>query len=361
MLEKLNSKNDIEIGLGFFEQSMPVFSITNKQAEVTESHGQKIYLDKSEAIKDFDQDLKIEESDQGPGKNITEYLNNAQILIKHKDYSLALNLLREASNRNSHHPRTLKLLAKCLDETTKTQEAIIAYKALVKVDYGFESLFGYGNALYKVGQDQEALEKYFEALANLTQEHSDLFELYKNMGNIFVRKGDFEAAEEYYNKAYTINNNSDVLLINFGTLEVQRNDFEKALYCFRKAVEINPESDKAWVGLAMVHSQLSDTELAWANLDTALEINPKNRTAVHLAANWGHRDQRLEKAILALENLLGSVEVDEDMSLVLINLFCMSGKYELAELEIERVLAWNPDQQEVRELQRKLIKMRKRG
>ncbi len=361
MLENFNSKNDVEVGQNCLSQLVPVFPVADNYAEVHESLSPKIYLDKTEAIKDFDQECKTDESKHEIDKKISKYLNNAQILIKHKDYNLALNLLREACNRNSYHPQTLKLLAKCLDETAKTQEAIIAYKALVKVDYGFESLVGFGNALYKVGQDQDALEKYFEALASLTQEHSDLFEIYKNMGNIYVRKGDFEAAEEYYNKAYTLNNHSDVLLINFGTLEVQRNDFEKALYCFRKAVEINPESDKAWVGLAMVHSQLSDTELAWANLETALEINPKNRTAVHLAANWGHRDQRLDKAISALVNLLGTVEVDEDMSLVLINLFCMSGKYDFAELEIERVLAWNPDQKEVKDLQRKLIKMRKRG
>ncbi|WP_374031997.1 tetratricopeptide repeat protein [Bdellovibrio bacteriovorus] len=142
-------------------------------------------------------------------------------------------------------------------------------------------------------------------------------------------------------------------------LEVQRGDYDKSLYCFRKAVEINPENDKAWVGLAMVHSQFGDMELAWANIETAIDINPQNRTAVHLAANWGLRDGKLQKAIEALQGYLASVEEDEDMSLVLINLLCSAGQVDQAMLEIERVLLWNPDHAEVRSLKKKIIASQK--
>jgi tetratricopeptide (TPR) repeat protein len=205
-----------------------------------------------------------------------------------------------------------------------------------------------------LGRDQEALESYYEALSVITEENSVLFELYKNMGNIFVRQGDFDGAEEFYNKAYTVNSQSDVLLVNYGTLEVQRSDYDKSLYCFRKAVEVNPANDKAWVGLAMVHNEFGDIELAWANIESALDINPTNRTAVHLAANWGLRDTKIEKAIEYLQQYLASVEQDEDMSLVLINLFCTIGHLEKALLEMERVLLWNPDHKEVRQLKKKI-------
>jgi Flp pilus assembly protein TadD len=180
------------------------------------------------------------------------------------------------------------------------------------------------------------------------------------MGNIYVRQGDFDAAEEFYNKAYTLNSGSDVLLVNFGTLEVQRNDFNKSLYCFRKAVELNDKNDKAWVGLAMVHNQLGDCELAWANIERAIDTNINNRTAVHLAANWGVRDGKISSAIESLQNYLGAVEQDEEMSMVLINLFCMLGHYDEALLEIERVLLWNPSQIEVRQV-KKQIKQLKKG
>lgn len=337
----------------FVQKSSETLGDVTSQESYSEGAG-KIYFDTVQAISDFDAESQQEVPTPARDKQVPTYLLNARILAKHKEYKLALNLLREASNRDSHNPETLKLLAYCLEKTSRLNEALIVQKTLMTVDYGFDSLFGFATSLYKMGRDQEALDKYFEALSVLTEENDNLFELYKNMGNIFVRQGDFDGAEEYYNKAYTVNTTSDVLLVNFGTLEVQRNDFDKSLYCFRKAVEINPENDKAWVGLAMVHNQFGDSELAWANLETALDINSQNRTAVHLAANWGLRDGKTLKAIDALQNYLGSVEEDEDMSLVLINLFCTTGQIEKALLEIERVLLWNPEHKEVRQLKKKL-------
>ncbi|MBO9666598.1 MAG: tetratricopeptide repeat protein [Bdellovibrio sp.] len=315
----------------------------------------RIYFDSLQALADFESDIqtaKEETAHQDP--RVSKYLQNARILSKHGEYALALNLLRQASNLDSKNPATLRMLAGALEKTGRNSEAQIVLNAWVKSDYGFESLLGLATSLYKMNRDQEALEKYYEALSVITEENDELFELYKNMGNIFVRQGDFDAAEEFYNKAYTVNTQSDVLLVNFGTLEVQRGDFDKSLYCFRKAVEINAENDKAWVGLAMVHNQFGDSELAWANLESALDINSKNRTAVHLAANWGVRDGRIHKAIESLEEYLSNVEEDEDMSLVLINLFCTTGQMDKASLEVERVLLWNPNNHEVRDLKKKI-------
>lgn len=299
----------------------------------------------------FDPELRV-------SAEVATYLTNARLLIKHGEISLALNLLRQASNRDSKNPVTLDLLAECLERKMNFNEALVARRAAVQVDYGFETMFKFANVLYKKGSDDEALEKYFEALALLTGESAHLFELYKNMGNIFVRRGDFEGAEEYYNKAYTMDPHSDVLLVNLGTLEVQRGDYGKSLYCFRQAIEVNGDNDKAWVGLAMVHNHFGDVELAWANLETALDVNPRNRTAVHLLANWAARDLQWQKGISALENYLAAVEQDEEMSLVLLNLYCSRGDLDKARVEVEKVLLWNPAHHEVRDLRKKLSGMR---
>lgn len=342
----------------FVQKSSEVSSQQAPADPLNEGAG-KIYLDPQEAIADFEADLQTEREITQLDPRVSSYIRHAQTLMKHKEFSLAMNLLRQASNFDSKNPITLDMLGMCLENSGRFSEALIARKALAGVDYGFDSLYKLATTYYKLGQDQEALDKYYEALAVLTEENSHLFDLYKNMGNIFVRQGDFDGAEEYYNKAYTLNPQSDVLLVNFGTLEVQRNDSDKALYCFRKAVEINPQNDKAWVGLAMVHNQLGDSDLAWANIEAAMDINPQNRTAVHLAANWGLRDSKVHRAIEGLQSYLATVEEDEDMSLVLINLFCTVGQIDKALLEMERVLLWNPDHQEVRNLKKQLLSAQK--
>lgn len=326
--------------------------------ENSSSQKSTIYTDINQAVADFDADGWNLKEEVKTHPQVRRYIENARILMKHQEVDLALNLLRQASNIDSYNVATLKMLGTCLEKKGRLHEALKVRETLVKAEYGFETLCLKSHLLYKLERDQEALESYYEALAVLSEENLEVFEAYKNMGNIFVKQGDFEAAEEFYNKAYTMNPLSDVLLVNLGTLEIQRNDFDKALYCFRKAVEVQPRNDKAWVGLAMCHNQLGDAELAWGNIETALDINPANRTAVHLSANWGVRDLQYQKAIIYLQEYLAEVDEDEEMSLVLINLLCHCGHLDLAEIEIERVLLWNPLHQEVRNLKKRLNKGR---
>jgi tetratricopeptide (TPR) repeat protein len=329
----------------------------------TQAAHHRVYTNREEALRDFDLEIQSDRSKADvkaqADEKLLSLIANARLLMKHKEMGLALNLLRTATNRESKNPVVLSLLAECLEKSSRLEEALKVRTVAVTVDCTFDQVQKLATVYYKLGQDEKALGKYYEALSLLTEETEDLFEVYKNLGNILVRQNDFEGAEEYYNKAYTLNPRSDILLVNFGTLEVQRQDYDKSLYCFRQAVDVNRKNDKAWVGLAMVHSQFGDHELAWANLETAVDINPSNRTAVQLLANWGVRDQRITQSTEVLENYLSKVEFDEDLSLVLINLYCMSSQVLQAQLECERVLLWNPKNQQVAELRGKLKNLKR--
>lgn len=281
-------------------------------------------------------------------------LTNARILMSHGETPLALNLLREAANRESTNPAVLSTLAEALEGVSKFGEAVKVRAALAKLHPSFATAYGYAQALYRTGDDEAAQGQYYEALSMMEDESPELFEIHKNMGNIFVRRGDFEAAEESYNKAYCLKPGSDVLLVNLGTLEVQRGDLEKARHCFRRAVEANASNDKAWTGLAMVHNDFGDFDLAWGNLERAIDLAPGNRTAIYLCAHWALRDKQAARAIPAVQSFISSEEADEDMSLALIHLFCSSGQVELARFEIERMIAWNPGRADLHQLRREL-------
>lgn len=287
----------------------------------------------------------------------TTLIMNAKVLLQHGETELSLNLLREASNREPNNRVVLRTLAEALEKSGKTVEVLKVREALRRYDPSFENTYGWAQSLYKLGRDEEALGAYYEALATADEAHAALFEIHKNMGNIFVRRGDFEGAQESYNKAYCLNPRSDVLMVNLGTLEVQRGDFSKSLVCFRQAVEINPGNDRAWTGLAMVHHEFGDRELAWGNLERAMDLNPGNRTAVHLASNWAVRDGQPQRMLERMQTYLASVESDEEMSLVLIQLFCSAGRLDLASLETSRVQAWNPEREDVAQLAQKLREM----
>lgn len=295
----------------------------------------------------------------GLGK-IAELLANASLLMRHQEKELGFALVRQALSLKSDHPEAIRMLAQIHFQNGHFSQAERAYVQLLKLDYGFSTLVNLADCLYRQGRDSEALERYDQALSTLTGDlvnEAQLFEIYKNMGNIYCRLADFQGAEENYFRALSLRPQSDILLVNLGTLDFQRAETSGALQKFRQAIEINPKNDKAWVGLALVHDQMGDSVLAVANIENAVDLNPKNRTAVHILANWAVREQRLSIAIETLQSYLAGVEQDEEMSLVLIHIFCLNQNFELAKLEIERVLLWNPKNVEVQQL---LVEINKR-
>lgn len=281
-------------------------------------------------------------------------IKNVNVLNKHGDQHLAINMMRVALMKNSGNLEIQKTLAASLESTNEYRESFILRKNLMKQDYTFENVFFFANNLYLQNNDEEAIKYYFEALSIVRTPTLQLFEAYKNIGNILVRQGDFEGAEDYYNKANTINSNSDVLYVNYGTLEVQREDFDKAIFCFRQAVQINPKNDKGWVGLAMVHNHFSDLELAWANVETALDINSGNRTAILLAANWCSRDQKIERGIDLLEKYLAVADYDEDLSFVYVNFCIQLNFYSKATTELLKMNLYNPSNKNIVSIQKQI-------
>jgi tetratricopeptide (TPR) repeat protein len=323
-----------KLGTGFFE--------INTASVITEKPPVPAMFEKPPALAVFEKPPAFPLKNPQTGNETATLLTNADLLCKHGETDLAVHLLRKCLYLNGHHSEALKRLSLCLTQEKQLPLKTKVCEALVKQDLCFENMARLGHCYYQQNLDSKAREIYLEALSLMTDESAELFELFKNLGNICMREGDFDSAEEYYNKAFTLQPSSDALHINLGTLALQQQALELALSRFRLALEINARNDKAWVGLALVHNEMGDHVLSKANLENAIDINPRNRTAVHLAASWAVRDQNYPLAISALENFVSEVDCDEEMSLLLIHLFCVRGQYVEANLELERLLLWDP-------------------
>jgi tetratricopeptide (TPR) repeat protein len=290
---------------------------------------------------------------------ISALLANADILIRNRESELGFTLIRQALTVDSHHALALKKLGQFHMSKKRYAQAEIAFEEVLKADYSFENLAQLAEACYLQNKDEKAAVKYEEAFSIIVtgmENPQILFEAFKNLGNIQCRAGDFQAAQENYFKAFALNPKSDMLLVNLGTLDFQQSELSSSLEKFRQALAVNPRNDRAWVGLAVVHDKMGDSALAMANIENAVEIAPSNRTAVHILSNWAVRDLRYSTAIEVLQEYLGQVEQDEEMSLVLIHLFCLTQQFDLARFEVERVLLWNPEHPEVLRLSKELPK-----
>lgn len=269
------------------------------------------------------------------------FLVNARVLIQNGELDLALNLLRQACNLQCH-PIILKELARTLVSKKAMSEAQVIVAKWCSLYPGFESSFMKAQIEYELGHDEKSLQTYFETMAFIDDERSELFDIFKNVGNIYVRKGDFESAEEFYNKAYALNSRSDILYVNYGILEMQKGELDKAKDRFRTAIHINGRNDKAWTSLAMVHFEFGDEELGAANIKKALDLNPLNKTALSFACLKMTSKKFGEFVIESLQNFLDKGEFDEEVSCLLIQKLHDKGRLDLAMLECQRLILWNP-------------------
>ncbi|MBC86546.1 MAG: hypothetical protein CL677_05140 [Bdellovibrionaceae bacterium] len=277
-------------------------------------------------------------------------LKNARLLVANTEYDLAMKLIRESLAINSKSGEAIKLLGQCFMGKGKVAEAIRCFRSLVDIETSFDSLSMLASAYYDQGDDHSALDFYMKSLEMQVFDDSLLFDIHKNIGNIYVKSGDFQSAREHYGKAYTMNPDSAALLVNFGTLEIQKNEWENAINFFRKAVTLDPSYDNGWMGLAIVHREYGDFELSWANIEKCLDYNPNNSVALRLALEWSFKDKKTSRMVSRLEDYLDNNSGDFEVSLLLANLYYELGQIKFAQIEINRSLHLNPENVEAAEL-----------
>lgn len=254
-------------------------------------------------------------------------------------------------------PMALRL-AECLRRDGKIPEALQILERLVQIDNGFDSLFSLGLTQFQAEDLAAALRSLRHAALIAPEASPRLPELFKVLGSILVRSGDYDSAEEIFNKALRLEPESDVIQVNLGTLEIQRGDWSGALTRFRESVQLNARNDKAWVGLAICHRQFGDHELAWANLETALMHNPCNETALTLATDWAAREGREARLLEMLRDFLLADGWNVDLGLTFVWLSWVHGDRVAAELELDRILTMAPENEAAWQLREKLRMMK---
>ncbi len=282
-----------------------------------------------------------------------ENLNqSAELLMKNREYELALRLCGNILQKNAKDLLALRNMGICFYELKQYESSLRCLEQAFVLGKSFTDAILLVESLEALNRFEDAIRVLFDAalLENLSPFEN--FEIYKFIGNLNLKKGDFLSAEENYNRALRLNPNSDILQVNYGTLEIQRKNHKKAIEFFQRAIELNPKNDRAWTGLALIHSQLADGQLVWGLLKNALEINPFNRTTVQLLANQALQDFDYEFAITTVCNFLEKNPEDLEVNLQWVSLLFQSGNIEAAEFEIQKLGSFYPDSEDIHKMKR---------
>jgi tetratricopeptide (TPR) repeat protein len=222
------------------------------------------------------------------------------------------------------------------------QEAIKHYKQLEKLDLGFSALTLIAECYQQAGNLELAESHYLEALLHNTKDAEVLFSVYKNLGNLHLKKACLESAHQFYVKAYAINSKSDDLLVNFATLDLQRGDEALALEKFRHALFMNDKNDKAWCGLSLIYELFGERELALGCVKRAIDINPNNLNALHIFSQLCIKNKTPEIAVPYVENWLDQNSFSLDACLYLIELYIHNYDFIKARFTVNLGFLWEP-------------------
>ena len=171
-------------------------------------------------------------------------------------------------------------------ENEQWERAENIFSALLERRTKTLDLLGLARALCKQSRLDEAEECYLELLNKITQPCSLLFVVYQSLGEIHLLKEDFLMAEEYYNKASTLNPHCTNLIFHRAMMYLKEKNYKEAEKHFQNFIKAHFNDPKAWLGLALTRKALGDEELALACLNRCLDFDPQNPKALMLKKHW---------------------------------------------------------------------------
>ncbi|CAF4614737.1 unnamed protein product, partial [Rotaria sp. Silwood2] len=186
--------------------------------------------------------------------------------------------------------------------------------------------------LFELGQIDHA-EKYFNVLLKtLPSDHPGIASLNTGLGHVYIKRGDYDRALEYYQIAYNIrqetlsilNPHIGASLRNIGNLYRLMGDFDQALIYFRQAMHINERNYShehvvtamTMEEIGLIYQNKNDFEKALHWLEDALEIFKRVFPSQHpqiaeCLGRIGHLYQSVKQYDRALKYLHEELEMDE--------------------------------------------------
>ncbi len=218
-----------------------------------------------------------------------------------------------------------------LEVKRKSEEGqVYAARKLVEVEDSTANQFLLAKAYLRCGSDKAALNICHSILDNAAEYDGTVFLVFKMMGSLYQRAADYDAAEEYYNRAFAINPYDLDIQISCGYLYLQSQRVDKARERFAGVLDSNEMVIEARIGLALVHSFLGEFEMACANLATVLDINPGHQLSLSLYAQWSSNCKDGAYPLTYLEAYLKENPNDDSALTLMLSWLVQNQRYEKA-------------------------------
>ncbi len=238
-------------------------------------------------------------------KNSTAFHILGLINIQRKNFKLAIDFLKKASDLEPNNPKIHYNLAKVLDEFGLTDEALLHHKKVTDMDpSNSDALLNYGITLSKLGSEEKAIEIYNRALIldknslkihynkivslkklKLYKEAIELLDILLNQNPRFTdgwilkayilqENKSFHDAIETLNLIIQQNPNNTDLLIRKGICLHELKYFEEAKNWFHHILSLDSNSINVLINLCNTLNELKEHNQALDYINRAIDLKP---------------------------------------------------------------------------------------
>jgi tetratricopeptide (TPR) repeat protein len=129
---------------------------------------------------------------------------------------------------------------------------------------------------YSNGMPDQVIISCSAVIARGLADKEDLATAYKNRGNAYDDKGEYDRALEDYEQAVAINPRDADAFNSRGATYMALGRYERAIQDFDQAIALNPASPMAFSNRCFAKALLGQLEQGLADCNEALRVRPKN-------------------------------------------------------------------------------------
>ena len=277
---------------------------------------------------------------------ISEYINDASILFKERNYSFAKSKLKNALMLDSNNIEAINLMGVVLSAENNFQEAIEYFQKGIKLNPNIFDLYSnLGKCFANIKKIEEA-KKAFENAAYINDQNE---EVWFNLSSIYNEQKNYSTAIDAINKVLKINP-KNFLAQNFkGLIQVNLNEINSAILCFKQSITLNPKYIRSYINLGEIFKRMGDLDNSIKTYEKALLHNQAsseiytNLAGIYVLKLQNHEEIDLNLVLIYINKSLelNSKDIVALNHLALIKIH-LSEKNEAINI-LEKVKKINPD------------------
>lgn len=297
---------------------------------------------------------RLQSSNQNIRRNRDAILANAEAEVKQ---GLAI---------NSNMPEAHHTLGQIYKAQGRLDDALNSFKEAERLDPKYSDAFAGEGIIHMLKGDYTSATTAFKQSIALNSGNSTA---HYGLGRTYYKQGLYDDALKELNTSLYQNRNSAPVRITRGEIYSAQGNTVAAVSEFREAISIKPEIPEAYMGIAEIRENRGDLEHAIAELKSGVELMPDNVALHQRIGDLSLKLEKLDDAIKQYKMVMDSqpqngqaaqgltrayyMKANKDAN----SAFFVSNEFEDAKAMIDKAVAMNPNNMELRLAQLKLRAM----